>query len=177
MTSGNSSERWRMILRRLAAVFFIVAGTGHFLKPEFYVRIVPPFFPASHLLVLISGLCEIAGGVGLLIPLVRWQAGWGLIALLIAVFPANVFMAIHPERFGIAAWILWARLPLQLIFVAWVGFAMQKKELNHDTMHQDHRRGKPGGGSGFTLRLYGVSIAGRDGAAFRLYFYSGYTVR
>ena len=108
------------ILRWLAAICFVVAGTFHFLRPEFYRQIVPPYFPAPRLLVLISGTAEIAGGIGLLIPPLRRAAGWGLIALLLAVFPANIYMAQHPEKFHFAPWILWARLPLQGLFILWV---------------------------------------------------------
>jgi uncharacterized membrane protein len=110
----------RIILRGLAAIFFIVAGTFHFLKPELYAQIIPPSFPAPHLLVAISGVAEIAGGIGLLIRPLRRAAGSGLVALLIAVFPANVYMAQHPGQFHFAPWILWARLPLQAVFIAWV---------------------------------------------------------
>lgn len=117
----------RSISRTVAAVFFVVAGTFHFLKPEFYTQIVPPYFPAPLALVLISGGAEIAGGVGLLIPSVRLAAGWGLIALLLAVFPANIYMALHPEQFQTAPWILWARLPFQGVFIGWVWFvALQR---------------------------------------------------
>jgi uncharacterized membrane protein len=132
MKRGQFIERLRIVLRWLAAFFFICAGSGHFLKPEFYVQIVPPGFPAPRLLVIVSGICEIAGGIGLLLPSVRKLAGWGLIALLIAVFPANIYMALHSERFGFAPWLLWARLPLQLVFGVWiwfVSFQNQKKSL------------------------------------------------
>jgi uncharacterized membrane protein len=113
----------RTVLRRLAAIFFVVAGTFHFLKPEMYLQIMPPYFPAPQLLVAVSGIAEIAGGIGLLIPRLRRAAGWGLIALLFAVFPANIYMVQHPERFHFAPWILWARLPLQFVFIAWVWLA------------------------------------------------------
>ena len=116
LVSESPRNGWRW----LAALFFILAGINHFLKPDFYAQIVPPAFPSPKILVLISGLAEIAGGLGLLIPRLRRAAGWGLIALLLAVFPANSYMAIHPERFGIAAWILWVRLPLQAVVIAWV---------------------------------------------------------
>lgn len=115
-------ELMRIILRGLAAVFFVVAGTFHFLKPELYVQIVPPYFPAPQLLVAVSGVAEIAGGVGLLIRPARRAAGWGLVALLISVFPANIYMAQHPAQFHFAPWVLWARLPLQVVFIAWVWF-------------------------------------------------------
>lgn len=112
----------RTIFRWLAAVFFVVAGIFHFLKPEPYVQIMPPCFPAPRLLVAISGAAEIAGGLGLLIHPLQRAAGWGLIALLIAVFPANVYMVQHPGQFHFAPWMLWVRLPLQIVFIAWVWF-------------------------------------------------------
>jgi uncharacterized membrane protein len=119
----NSNVEWmRTILRWLAAIFFIIAGTCHFLKPQLYLQIMPPYFPDPQLLVIVSGLAEIAGGIGLLIHWCRRAARWGLIALLIAVSPANIYMVQHPERFHFAPWILWARLPLQGIFIAWVWF-------------------------------------------------------
>jgi len=107
-------------LRILAAVFFVVAGTFHFLKPELYRQIITPAFTAPQLLVIVSGIAEIAGGIGLLIRSLRRWAGWGLVALLIAVFPANFYMAEHPERFHISRWLLWGRLPLQGVFLLWV---------------------------------------------------------
>jgi uncharacterized membrane protein len=118
-------SRARIILLWLAAVFFIGGGINHFLNATFYDRIVPPAFPSPHLLVIISGIAEIAGGIGLLIPPLRRAAGWGLIALLIAVFPANLYMALERARFAdlhFPAWTLWARLPLQIVFIAWIWF-------------------------------------------------------
>jgi uncharacterized membrane protein len=116
-------ELLRTLLRWLAAIFFVVAGTFHFLKPETYLQIMPPSFPNPQLLVAVSGAAEIAGGIGLMIRPLRRLAGWGLIALLIAVFPANFYMMEHPEKFHFALWILLARLPLQVVFVAWVWLA------------------------------------------------------
>jgi uncharacterized membrane protein len=115
----------RLILRLLAAVFFIGAGVNHFRSRSFYERIVPPSFPSPHALVAISGVAEIAGGIGLLISLLRRWAAWGLIALLGAVFPANIYMALEPEKFAdlhLPTWSFWARLPLQAIFIGWVWF-------------------------------------------------------
>ncbi len=109
-----------VVLRWLAGLFFCLAGINHFLKPDFYEQLVPPLLPSPNILVIVSGIAEIAGGLGLLIPSMRRLAGWGLIALLIAVFPANIYMVVHPERFGIAPWLLWTRLPLQVAFVVWV---------------------------------------------------------
>ena len=117
----------RIFLRWLAVIFFVAAGTMHFLKPEPYLRIMPPYLPSPHLLVAISGVAEVAGGIGLLVPRLRRAAGWGLIALLVAVFPANIYMLQHPELFHLAPWILWARLPFQGVFMAWIWFvALQK---------------------------------------------------
>jgi uncharacterized membrane protein len=115
----------KVTLCLLAAAFFVAAGLNHFRNPVFYCSIIPPGFPDPKLLVIISGVCEIAGGVGLLIPPLRRVASWGLIALLIAVFPANIYMALAPERIPglyISHWLLWLRLPLQALLAAWVWF-------------------------------------------------------
>lgn len=103
-------------------LFFIVAGANHFWHPKWYERIVPPSFPSPALLVQISGAAEIAGGIGVLIPALRVYAAIGLIVLLIAVFPANVYMAQHAQLFSRVASpaLLWIRLPLQALLIAWV---------------------------------------------------------
>lgn len=109
----------------LLAALFLTTGTLHFLHAQFFVSIVPPWLPAHALLVAVSGLCEIAGGIGLLVPRTRRCAGIGLIALLLAVFPANVHMAVHPQLYAATASsraLLW-RLPLQGVLIAWVWFA------------------------------------------------------
>lgn len=99
----------------------IYAGVRHFTNPAPFVSIVPPGLPAPAALVAVSGACEIAGGVGLLVSPLRRAAAWGLIALFVAVFPANVNMAINRDapNFGFAPWMLWARLPLQALLIAW----------------------------------------------------------
>lgn len=107
----------------LAALFYTFAGTLHFLKPAMYVKIMPLFVPWPLALVYISGAAEIAGGLGLLIPALRRAAAWGLVALLVAVFPANIYMATNPAEAGAAslpAWGLWGRLLLQPLFIWWV---------------------------------------------------------
>ena len=81
---------------------------------------MPPALPAPLLLVYVSGVAEIAGGLGLLLPATRRWAGWGLVALLVAVFPANVYMALIHEQLGISGWVAWGRLPLQLPLLWWV---------------------------------------------------------
>ena len=102
------------------AVLVLGAGVMHFLFPASYERIVPPYLPAPHLLVLISGACEVLGGAGLLVPSSRRLAAWGLVALLVAVLPANVQMAFDHARWPrIPEWALWARLPIQLPLIWW----------------------------------------------------------
>ena len=107
------------------AAAFVGAGVLHFVKPRVFEAIVPPSLPAPRLLVYLSGVAEVAGGLGLLVPALRPWAGWGLAALLVAVFPANVFMARQADRFRRVAprWALWARLPLQAVLVVWVLWA------------------------------------------------------
>jgi uncharacterized membrane protein len=98
---------------------FVAAGCNHFLHAPLYVRIMPGYLPWPLALVYISGLCEI--GLGALL-LTRWRslAAWGLLALLIAVFPANIQMALHPGLYPeFAPALLWARLPLQPLLMAW----------------------------------------------------------
>lgn len=98
------------------------AGISHFTSPEVFVRIVPEYLPAPLLLVYISGVFEIAGGIGLLIKPLRSLAAWGLVALYVAVFPANLNMAIHQIPFGngpTPPFLLWLRLPLQLLLIYW----------------------------------------------------------
>jgi uncharacterized membrane protein len=106
---------------RLLANVFIFAGVNHFVMPRAYARIVPPSLRGrSRLVVQLSGVAEIAGGVGVLVPATRRASGLALIALLAAVFPANVYMAREPERFRkIPRWALFARLPLQPLMMWW----------------------------------------------------------
>jgi uncharacterized membrane protein len=107
------------------AAFFASAGTMHFLRPKAYESIVPPPFPKRES-VAISGVAEIAGGLAVLHPATRRAGRWWLLGLLLAVFPANVWMAVSPEkvpgldRTGIPRWALWARLPLQPLAMLWV---------------------------------------------------------
>jgi uncharacterized membrane protein len=108
----------------LVAAFFGFAGVSHFTNEAFFVRIVPPWLPAPLLMVQLSGIAEIAGGVGVLIPRTRRLAGFCLLALLAAVYPANVHMALHPEQFpDMTPTALYARLPFQFVFAACVWWA------------------------------------------------------
>jgi uncharacterized membrane protein len=105
----------------LLAVVFVAAGALHFVFTPVYAAIVPPTLPAATLLVQISGAAEILGGIGVLIPATRRFAAWGLVMLLIAVWPANIYMAMDHGMWGVPAWVLWARVPLQVPLVWWAG--------------------------------------------------------
>jgi uncharacterized membrane protein len=101
-------------------LLYIVAGVNHFLHPQFYLRIMPPWLPLQSLLVLLSGIMEVVFGILICIPSTRIFAAWGLIVLLIAVFPANIQMMLnyhyqhHPQL-----WLTIARLPLQVFLILW----------------------------------------------------------
>jgi len=108
--------------RLLLALLFLVAGANHFWSPEPYLAIMPPMLPYPKFLVAFSGVCEMAGGAGLLSPRTRKWAAWGLVALLVAVFPANIYSAFHGLKLNgsdVPKWLLWARLPLQLPLIWW----------------------------------------------------------
>ena len=107
---------WRWVL----ALLFVGAGINHFLQPAVYLRIMPPALPGPALLVALSGAAEVALGLLLLLARTRRWAAWGLVLLLLAVFPANIYMARHADLFAhLPAWLLWLRLPLQGVLVAW----------------------------------------------------------
>lgn len=109
-------------IRLLVALLMCGVGVLHFVQPRPFVRIMPPFLPKPLLLVYVSGFFEIVLGLGLLWSHTRWWAAYGLIALFIAVFPANIYMAVkeiqlNPRR-PMPVWMMWARLPLQFVFIA-----------------------------------------------------------
>lgn len=108
--------------RLAASVVFLTSGSLHFIKPEIFRQIMPPALPAPNALVAVSGAAEIAGALGLMIPSTRRAAALGLCALLVAVFPANIYMALAHERFArtVPAWLLYTRLPLQAVLIAWI---------------------------------------------------------
>ncbi len=108
------------LLRYLLGLLFMTAGINHFWHTAFYIAMMPPYLPLHLALVYLSGAAEISLGGLLLFS--RWQvlAGWGLVALSVAVFPANVHMALHPELFPeFSPAGLWLRLPLQGVVMAW----------------------------------------------------------
>lgn len=104
----------------LMAVLYIVAGLNHFRNPGMYIRIIPPFFSNPKLINILSGVAEIVFGTLLMLPYTMHFAAWGIIALLIAVFPANIFMYQNKKAsFGLPKWILFVRLPLQIMLIFW----------------------------------------------------------
>jgi uncharacterized membrane protein len=115
------SDRRTRASRAALSALFIGAGINHFVMPRPYRAMMPPSLAhRSKELVEISGVAEVLGGLGVLIPRTRRASGVGLIALLIAVFPANVYMAQAHERFArIPRWALYARLPLQPLMMWW----------------------------------------------------------
>jgi uncharacterized membrane protein len=116
--------------RLLLGVAFVGAGVNHFVMPRAYERIVPPSMKGrARSLVAVSGVAEVAGGLGVLLPWTRRPAGLGLIALLAAVFPANLYMARTPEHFRkIPRWALYARLPLQPLMMWWAWTATRRAD-------------------------------------------------
>jgi uncharacterized membrane protein len=111
-----SDRSWRLLL----ATIFATSGVFHFLTPRRFIAIVPQWLPSPGALVAISGAAELLGALGLLWRPTRHLAGWGLIALLVAVFPANIQVLINAYRSDASAWwiaALWTRLPLQMILI------------------------------------------------------------
>ena len=107
--------------QRLLAAFWIVAGGNHFAMPRAYESIMPDYLPAHRELVFWSGVAEIVGGVAVISPATRRFARWWLLGVLAAVYPANVHMTLHPERYEqVPPLALWARLPLQFLCAWWV---------------------------------------------------------
>ena len=120
----------RRIFRGLLALFFVLAGANHFRMPDVYLGMMPAWLPWPGTLNAIAGAAEILGGLGVMFAATRRLAGWGLIALLIAVFPANVHVALQGRLpgFEIPPLVLWLRLPFQAAFIAWVGWVAIRQE-------------------------------------------------
>ena len=108
----------KLITIILMAYFYISVGIKHFIDPDWFLQIYPPFLPFGLAAVYISGFFEVLFGAMLLIPKTRYYAGWGLIALLIAVFPANIYLAYtNGAAMDISAAVAWGRLPFQALFI------------------------------------------------------------
>ena len=102
------------------AIIYIAAGINHFRNPRLYIKIIPPFFPNPKLLNALAGIAEIVLGILLCFKITSGAAAWGLIALLIAVFPANIYMVSNEKAgFGLPKWLLLLRLPMQILLIVW----------------------------------------------------------
>ncbi|HEX5082316.1 MAG TPA: MauE/DoxX family redox-associated membrane protein [Blastocatellia bacterium] len=112
-------QTFKIVLKYLFAASFILAGFNHFRDPDFYLRIMPPYLPWPSALHLTAGVFEVALGVMLLVPRFQKLAAWGLIALLVAVYPANIHMAVYHELYDVPMIFHWIRLPLQFVLIAW----------------------------------------------------------
>jgi uncharacterized membrane protein len=120
-----NKPRTEIVFRTITAAFFTFAGVMHFINAPFYVSIVPPRLPHPLALVYVSGIFESLGGIGLLVPKCRRFAGNGLILLLVAVFPANIYMftkALQTEGISLPTILLAMRLPLQFVLIALVNW-------------------------------------------------------
>lgn len=110
----------RVVLKYLMAVFYVGAGMNHFLNPDFYMKIMPNYLPWHLELVFLSGIIEVALGAFLLLPRYTRLVAWGIIALLVAVFPANIHVALNPHVLpDVSPTFHWIRLPLQGVLIAW----------------------------------------------------------
>jgi uncharacterized membrane protein len=117
-------QKFKVVMKYLLAVLFIVAGINHFAHPVFYLKMMPPYLPWHAALVYLSGALEFLLGALVFFPRFTQLAGWGLIALLIAVFPANLYMAQNPHLFpDVSHTLLLIRLPIQLLLIWWVWWA------------------------------------------------------
>jgi uncharacterized membrane protein len=123
---NRTLRRFKRPLLYVMGPAYVVAGVLHFVVPELYVQIIPPVFPAALALVYLSGLAEIAVGIGLLVPRTRRHAAWATVALLVAIFPANVYMATHgvvieglPGGGDPSNVVRWGRLPVQAVLILW----------------------------------------------------------
>lgn len=111
------NTRWLWLI----ALFFIAAGANHFLHPQPYLAMMPGYLPEPGALVGLSGVAEILGGVGILVPSARRFSAWGLIVLLVVIFPANIHIALHGRPgVDLPRWILWLRLPFQPLMIWWI---------------------------------------------------------
>ena len=120
----------KSIARLVLALIFVIAGILHFTHTHKFVQIVPPFIPAPEAMVYVSGVCEILGAIGLLIPRYSRLAAFGLVLLLIAVFPANIYMAVKNIQLGgimNSPVLQWARLPFQGVLIWWVLWCTEKR--------------------------------------------------
>jgi len=122
--------RIKAISKYLLAIFMIGAGTMHFVNPAFFLKVMPPYLPFHKELVLVSGVVEVLLGVLLLVPRSSQMAAWGIVALLIAVFPANLYVFQHQDLLPAPPVIHLLRLPLQGVFILWAYWHTRPAKVN-----------------------------------------------
>jgi uncharacterized membrane protein len=111
------------------SVFYVASGVNHFWHPSFYLHIMPDHYAHPLSLVRASGVAEILGGVGLLMPVTRRFSAFGIAAMLAVFFDVHIFMLRHAARFAeVPGWVLWARLPLQFLLIAWALYYARQTE-------------------------------------------------
>ena len=135
MQSWGEAFVIKTVLRWLLTIFMVAAGANHFIVPATYVGMMPAQLPAPLALVYVSGVAEVLGGLGLILPATRRLAAWALVALYVAVFPAHLNMAINHLPLGkreLPSWALWARLPLQAVLVAWAWWFTRERRPRSD---------------------------------------------
>ena len=125
-------NRLKIASKFILAVFMIGAGVMHFARPDFYLKIMPPYLPAHYELVILSGVCEVVLGILLLVPKVSKLTAWGIIALLVAVFPANIHIFQNPEVLPAPPILHLLRLPLQGLLILWAYWHTKSKS-QHET--------------------------------------------
>lgn len=129
--TNKPMKKIKIISKVVMALFLIFAGTMHFARPEFFLKIMPPYLPLHRELVLLSGAFEILLGLSLLIGRVSRVAAWGIIALMVAIFPANVYLFQHQEILPAPPLVHFLRLPMQAVFILW---AYWHTRPNHDKL-------------------------------------------
>ena len=124
LTRALQSRSMKRLAKLFAGPVMLAAGINHFLNPDLYLEMIPKGLPAARALVFVSGGAEVLGALGTMNRHTRRAAGWLLIVTLVAVYPANIYMALNPSSFpSIPTWSLRARLPLQVLFVYWAWLA------------------------------------------------------
>lgn len=107
----------------LMGIFYLGAGANHFLSTQTYLDVMPPYIPEPAAMVAISGVAEILGGIGVLVPRTRTFSAWGLVLMLMAFLPVHINMCLHPDHFPtVPLWAIWIRLPLQMPLIAWAWY-------------------------------------------------------
>ncbi len=118
------------IVRWLATIFFLIAGILHFVIPEFYQAMIPPFIPFKDFFIVVTGIAEMAGAIGIQIPKLRKLSGILMMVLLISIFPANIYVAaVQPAlpNLEYSGSSMWWRLLLQPVFIGWIWLVSVKK--------------------------------------------------